>query len=128
MNTISITLPAINPALHAHNKGRFHSKTRPVKALRQLAAGLVLEQIPRPKVPWQAAVVDYHFVVPDLRRRDAANAIQSQKPAIDGVVDCGLLHDDDWTRLTIGRVTFEVDKQHPRVVLTFHKQDRRFGE
>jgi len=70
---------------------------------------------------WNKAVVDYQFCLANARRRDTANLIQSQKPAIDGVVDAGLIVDDDWKHLEIGSVKCEVDRKNPRVVLTFRK-------
>ena len=38
--------------------------------------------------------IDFHF--PNLRRRDTLNAVQGLKPAIDGLVDAGIILDDDW--------------------------------
>jgi len=70
---------------------------------------------------WDKAVVDYQFCLATARRRDTANLIQSQKPAIDGVVDAGIIADDDWKHLEIGSVKCEVDRKNPRVVLTFRK-------
>ena len=39
-----------------------------------------------------------------LRRRDAANLVQSCKPLVDGVVDSGLISGDHWEVLAIGKV------------------------
>jgi len=61
------------------------------------------------------------FFVPDRRRRDEANLIQSCKPAIDGVVDAGVIEGDHWEKLTTGSVRVSIDKNDPRVVLIFEE-------
>lgn len=113
--------PADLKALHAHAKGNWRAKAQATKQLRELAAGLTrvwIVQHPGHDA-WDAALVTYRFFVPDRRQRDEANLIQSQKPAIDGVVDAGLLRGDDWTRLHIRDVIVDVDRDKPRVVLSF---------
>jgi len=110
--------------LNAHNKGHWRSKTKPTAELKALAEivtrntirGLCWEGVP--PIPWTAAVVDYLFRVPDRRVRDLANMIQATKPAIDGIVDAGLIVDDKWTCLSIGSVRAEVSPE-PATVLTF---------
>lgn len=39
-------------------------------------------------------VVQLHFVPPDRRRRDPSNLMATQKPAVDGLVDAGVVRDD----------------------------------
>lgn len=47
------------------------------------------------KVGAQAHVVaQLHFVPPDRRRRDPSNLTATQKPAVDGLVDAGVVLDD----------------------------------
>ena len=115
---VAIVLPPINPKLHANNTGHWRSKAAAVKQLRQLA-----QIVARPFVieTWDRAILHYAFFVPDNRRRDEANMIQSQKPAVDGVVKSGLIADDSWQYLSTGRVTVEIDRGNPRVVLTFER-------
>ena len=119
MNKITIELPPPDPKLHAHAKGHWRSKTAATKQLRELAFMLVKQQ--HRGATWDRAVVDYAFHFKDNRRRDAANAIQSMKPAIDGAVGAGLLVDDCWRHLMIGAVTCDVDRDNPRTVITFHR-------
>lgn len=118
---IVIDLPQVNPKLHAHNKGGWRGKSSAVKALRAEARVKTRNVMPVGYTPWPFAVVVYRFYVPDLRRRDLVNMMQSQKAAIDGVVDAGLLVDDDWQHLAIGAVRCVVDRKNPRVVLTFQR-------
>ncbi|MCP4782799.1 MAG: hypothetical protein GY903_00985 [Fuerstiella sp.] len=122
MDAITIVLPPVNPKLNAHNKGHWRGKLKAVKSLRQLAGFLTREQT---REQWPAATIQYRFFFPNKLRRDQANAIQSQKAAIDGVVDAGLIPDDDWQHLAIAGVTCEVDRTNPRVELVFSKTTKK---
>jgi crossover junction endodeoxyribonuclease RusA len=118
---VVIELPPVNAKLHAHNKGGWRTKVGPTKALRNLAAGLTAVQMMEQRIKrgdWTTAVVDYSFYVPDRRRRDVVNMMQSQKAAIDGVVSAGLIPDDDWQHLTVGTIIVRV-LQPAGVILTF---------
>lgn len=115
---VVITLPPPDRRLHAHAKGSWRAKAAPTLRLRviacnearRLAGGL----------SWPAARLRYRFLFADRRRRDAANAIQAMKPAVDGVVDAGLIPDDDWQHLTIDGVHCAVDRDNPRTELVFY--------
>jgi hypothetical protein len=48
------------------------------------------------------------FLVPDRKRRDRANLIQSCKPIIDGICDAGIVEGDHWEVMSIGEVTVNV--------------------
>jgi len=117
--SVVITLPPPSAALHAHAKGRWQSKSGPTRKLRQLACTLAKEHVTGP--PWQEAAITYQFWFADFRRRDSANAIQAMKAAVDGVVDAGLIQDDDWQRLRIDGVHCGVDKENPRTELVFER-------
>ena len=127
MRTLLITLPPVNPKLHSHNKGHWRVKAAAVKSLRTLAHGLVCEQRPGPQPTWPAAVIEYCFYVPDRRRRDEINLCQATKPAIDGIVDTGLIPDDDWTHLHTQMIRVVVDKENPRVELVLRHRAERFN-
>jgi hypothetical protein len=118
VNTITITLPPAAASLHAHAKGHWRVKANATKQLRTLAA--FLAKASRKKLTGRVQV-HYRFFVPDRRRRDEANLIQSCKPAIDGVVDAGAIEGDHWEKLTTGSVGVVVDKTSPRVELVFEQ-------
>ena len=42
------------------------------------------------------ATVTVTFMVPDRRRRDKGNLIASAKAYLDGLVDAGVISDDNW--------------------------------
>jgi len=114
-----IELPWISSSLHAHAKGHWRDKSGATRAARNAAKAIAADGMARKslkRIETPASVV-YRFYVPDLRKRDAANMIQSCKPYIDGIVDAGLLAGDDWQRLAIAGVVVEVDRLKPRVVL-----------
>jgi hypothetical protein len=95
----TITAP-IDQRLHAHNSGNWRQKANATKDARQLGKLLAMAHKPIKG----KAIVDYLFFVPDRRRRDAANLVQSCKPIIDGVVDSGMISGDHWEVLSIGKV------------------------
>lgn len=73
--------------------------------------------------PWNHATVMATFYHKTKRRRDDVNHLAMLKAAYDGVVDGGLLVDDDVEHLqTVGAV-FQIDRQHPRVELLFTRLD-----
>lgn len=93
--------------------------------MRELSFALTVEQLQGRRETWKAAVLDYTFVVSDRRRRDEANMIQATKPAIDGIVDTGLIPDDDWIRLHTRKVQVLIDKT-PCVILTLQQAENLF--
>jgi len=68
--------------------------------------------------PWARASVRAVFYHSQKRRRDDVNSLAMLKPAYDGMVDAGLLEDDDAAHLTTLGATFETDREAPRVELT----------
>jgi Holliday junction resolvase RusA-like endonuclease len=120
---ITITLPPPNAKLHAHAKGGWQSKAGPTKKLRMLACTLAKQQaVDGLDLPIERATVQYRFFVPDRRRRDTGNMIQSQKPAIDGVKDAGVIVDDDWMHLRMLAPIVEIDRENPRVEICFFQE------
>ncbi len=70
--------------------------------------------------PWKKATVQATFVHKQKRRRDDVNHLAMLKSAYDGVVDSGLLLDDDSEHLTTLPALFEIDKES-RVELKFER-------
>lgn len=122
-DVFKIVLPRVNAKLHAHNTGHWKGKASAVRELRRIAWQATRSDLNQYKdfEPWDHATVEYYFDVPDLRRRDAANMIQSQKAAIDGISDAGLIVDDDWKHLEIAGVNCRLNREDPKVSLVFRK-------
>jgi hypothetical protein len=68
---------------------------------------------------WRKATVAAVFFHKIERRRDDINHMAMLKPYYDGIVESGLLEDDDSKHLTTLPASFEIDKKFPRVELTF---------
>jgi crossover junction endodeoxyribonuclease RusA len=120
VDVVSITLPLPPATLSGHNTGHWRSKVKLIKDSRAMA----MFYCRKSREKWEAAIVSYTFHVPNLRRTDAANLVQRCKPYIDGVVDAGLIPDDCWTILKIGRVfVCLATKETSRVVLDFHRAE-----
>lgn len=63
----------------------------------------------------QRAEIEALLIFPVRRRRDPHNFMPTIKAAIDGLVDAGVLPDDDSTHLTVGKVEHgEPDRSLPR--------------
>lgn len=114
-----ITLPPPDSRLHAHNTGHWRDKASAVKSLRAYA--YVIGKAAKSKT-FNRARIKYRFFVGDNRRRDSANLIQSQKPAIDGLVDAGVIRDDCWQALRIVGVDVVIDRDKPRVELVIEEE------
>ena len=80
----------LNPNKRLHHMQLYRAK----RQAKDEAMALVLEQ-GRPGTPYEAAHITITWVAKDKRRRDPDNLFASMKPYIDGLVESGLLVDDD---------------------------------
>ena len=116
MRELTITLPLPPMELWQNYRGHW-ARSHRVKASHRdgamLRARAAIGRANPPK--WTAATADFAFYWPNKRRRDPLNAVAAMKAAVDGLVDAGVLADDD--KLMPGATTFEVDKKNPRVVV-----------
>lgn len=94
-----LELPAGSLLINANRHLPVYEKARLVKALRNTAWALARHH----KIPHLERAHIFYVVHPDLqkgkRRRDSGNWSPSAKAAVDGLVDAGVLPDDDHTRL-----------------------------
>lgn len=94
--TWTVELPAGQKLLNANGRLHWSARARITKQLRSDACLLAKAT----KVPHlERARIDCTYEPPDRRRRDAANWHDTAKPLVDGLVDAGVLDDDDHTRL-----------------------------
>jgi Holliday junction resolvase RusA-like endonuclease len=73
--------------------------------------------------PYKRAIAKLTFYWPDKRRRDVRNAEAAMKAAYDGIVDAGVIEDDDYLHLIHDATEFELDTQNPRVEITITERD-----
>lgn len=107
LRRVRIELPWPSKDLHAHTAGGKWTKVRATKTFRSLGYIHALEVRGKlapffEKGPMALARLSFRFYMPDLRKRDGANLVQSCKPYIDGCVDAGIIAGDAWDQLEIG--------------------------
>lgn len=92
MTVYRITLPARMPLLNSNDRQHHHARARVTASLRE-AACLVARHNRMPAMRYAHIVGVVH---PGSRRRiDPANLYPSFKACVDGLVDAGVLPDDD---------------------------------
>jgi len=95
--------------------GRF-AKAAAIKKVRNLASEAVeAEHIDT--IPWKKVSVGVTFYHKDRRRRDQDNAMGSLKAIYDGIVDSGLVGNDDYEHMQRESPGFRIDTEYPRVQL-----------
>lgn len=117
--TIVLPLPAkvLQPNCTIGSLGGRHMKASATKRYRQLAKDAIeAEQIDT--APWERVEVGIVFYHSTTRRRDQDNAMGSLKSAYDGIVDAGLVVDDDYDHMRRTSPSFLHDKDYPRVEIT----------
>lgn len=122
--SVLIVLPlpprVLSPNVFTGSRGGRMKKARETKGYRAKARRAA-EDLGVESGPWQRATVAATFFHRDQRRRDDVNSMAMLKPAYDGLVDAGLLEDDDAAHLTTLPATFAVDREHPRVELRIER-------
>jgi len=78
-------------------------KARAVKAQREEAGWLAKAQWQN-RPPMTHARISYEFTVKDKRRRDISNLVSACKSLEDGIVDAGVVVDDDAKHLEVGHI------------------------
>lgn len=96
--------------------GMRYQKASATRKLRRLAKEAV-QDAGIDTMPWGACAVRATFVYPTKRRRDPDGAITSLKAAYDGIVDSGLVPDDDYEHMEREKPSFFIDKNNPCVIL-----------
>ena len=117
--TIILPLPGgiLSPNCTVGSIGGRFMKAAAIKKYRRLAEKAVVSECIDTS-PWRAVTVQATFFFKDRRRRDPDNALGSLKAAYDGIVDSGLVADDDWDRMKRMEPVLAFDHNHPRVELT----------
>ncbi len=119
--TVTIVLPlppsALSPNRPPASRGGRMKKAAAAKKYRRLAREAA-EAEGIESGPWERASVRAAFLHATKRRRDDVNHLAMLKPAYDGIVDAGLLLDDDSEHLITLPPTFGIDRDCPRVELT----------
>ena len=114
MNSVTIEVPIPPRSLSPNGRAHYHAKGRAKRIQRdtaRLAALAALGRTPQPR--WEKATALVTWYAKTARWPDADNAMGSLKGAIDGMVDAGVMLDDNGlTWLPIER---RKDAKRPRV-------------
>ena len=115
--SITLVLPIPHRCLSPNARVHWTVKAGVTKKARRLAREAVeAEEVCT--APWQAVEAQEAFYFPTNRNRDERNAVAMLKAYYDGIVDSGLIPDDNHQVLSHGQPTFHTDKENPRVEIT----------
>jgi len=122
--SVLIVLPLPSKWLQPNNPpssfgGRIN-KAKQAKAYRAKAKRATEEECVE-TAPWDYATIKVTFFHKESRRRDDLNFLGALKSAYDGIVDGGLLVDDDSEHLETAKPSFVIDKAFPRVELLIER-------
>lgn len=120
--TITLPLPGkrLSPNCPVGSIGGRMAKAAVARKYRRLAKEAVLEEEIE-TMPWNKVSVHTTFYHKVNRRRDTDNAIGSLKSAYDGIVDSGLVPDDDHKHMERTMPEFLIDKASPRLEMTIKR-------
>lgn len=90
--TWTVALPAGMQLINANKPMHWHTKAKLIKEVRATTA-ILARAAKLPRLQRASVVVEYR--PPDKRRRDVHNLYPTAKAAIDGLVDAGVLPDDN---------------------------------
>lgn len=106
-----IVIPPGTQLLTLNQRLHYIAQAQRVKTLRETAGWLARTQrIPRLEAAW----IVCEYIAPDRRRRDPGNWMPTAKACVDGLVDAGVLADDDWTHVRGPDMRLSVPGKLPR--------------
>lgn len=114
-----VTLPYTKPPLSLNGRLHWRAEVRIKAEVRAIAAMLTRRHV-LPHVPagTDHVTVVLHYVPRDKRTRDTDNLVLTLKPCKDGLVDAGLVPDDNPTYMTAPMPVIDPpDRANPRLYL-----------
>ena len=102
--------------LSPNSREHWAVKARAVKAQREEAGWLAKVQWKDQK-PMTHARINYQFIVTDKRHRDIENTYSACKSFVDGLVDAGVLIDDDSKHLEVGSIKLSPGNTNQTIIL-----------
>jgi len=134
MSELRFTVPLPPKALSPNGAGRsWRAAQRPKAAYRQTVAAIAraaAQQAGWQTQEWVRVHLTFHTSIhkralvldPGYRPRDTPNAVAAWKAGFDGLVDAGIVVDDDAAHLGMGAVTIDrTGRPGVRVVITTEK-------
>ena len=120
---LPVPVKVLSPNCTVGSMGGRFMKASAVKRHRKLAREAI-EDAEIESMPWGHVSVDVQIFYHTRRTRDEDNAMGSLKPYYDGIVDSGLVADDDKANMsrTIPELLF--DEKSPRVEITLTRTEK----
>ena len=113
---VRIDLPWGAPPLSANQRMHWRTRAALTRELRDTAR-LLTRRLPRT----DRLVVTLHYLPRNRRRRDALNVYPTVKALVDGIVDAGVVPDDDTEHVSTPEpVIHEPDGSGPKLWLDLH--------
>lgn len=123
IDTAWISLPLPNSALSPNKpimtRGGRINKAKQAKKCKEASKAYVMDM--DLDTPWVRVRVWYKFFHKVKRPRDDDNYIAMMKAYRDGIVQAGLVPDDDSTHWVTGGARFDIDREHPRVEILLER-------
>ena len=124
--TMKVVLPLPNPVLSPNrpcgSAGGRMKRAAASRRYRKLAYQSALAESLE-STPWAKAEGKAVFFHKQDRRRDGPNYNAMLKAAIDGIVDAGIITDDDYRSFSLLPPDFRIDKDFPRVEISLRRLD-----
>ena len=117
---LTLRLPLPLPECSPNSRCHWSKKARAAKAMRAAARRAASTFITAFGQSFIRPIITATFYHRTRRVRDRDNAIASTKNQIDGLADAGLFLND--SQVHWGDISFEIDKQDPRVMLTIRER------
>jgi crossover junction endodeoxyribonuclease RusA len=96
---VDIPLPWLTPPLSLNDRRNRWSNARLVKDVRASAYILAKSHRLHAGGPWPKITVTLHYAPQVSRVRDSDNLVATEKPLVDGLVDAGVVRDDDTSQV-----------------------------
>lgn len=116
--TQTIVLEPPAPFINANSRNHFREKAALTKKWRAAAREAAFDLLP---CTANRAHITCTVRFSDNRRRDVGNLFPTAKACLDGIVDAGLLEDDDDTRVIGPDMRREYPNGTPRVTITIRE-------
>lgn len=100
MTVYDLDLPWTSPPLSLNHRRHWRAHARKAAELRETAHVLAKKHRLHIGGPYSHVEVTLHYVPRDRRTRDSENPIPTLKALADGLVDAGVVVDDDPTHMT----------------------------
>nr|DAI63899.1 MAG TPA: Endodeoxyribonuclease RusA [Caudoviricetes sp.] len=119
--TDTLVLPFASPPLRPNQRPHWSVRSRETRRVRSTTHVLAKAEKLAPRGS-QAVVITTVWFARDRRRRDTNSLALFAKAAIDGLVDAGVLDDDDSLHLIEERYRIRHDPTNPRIELWIEDQ------